>query len=145
LEARNALDAITSRGTWVPISKMLAPSTPILPSYLSVVSGANKYGEPEIGEGVKIVYTYVGTAHSGKYRERMPKQPDDLEEVKNDPEWIWLFSRYAAKMLAEGRLSGHPYEVVEGGLEGVEKGLNWLKEGKAKGMKFVYRIGSSAD
>jgi len=145
LEASNALDAITSRGTWVPISKILAPSKPSLPSYLSVVSGANKYDEPDIQNGVKVVYTYVGTAHSGKYRERMPMQPENLEDVRNDPEWVWLFSRYAAKMLVEGKLTGHPYEVVEGGLEGVEKGLKGLQEGKAKGVKFVYRIASSAD
>jgi len=44
------------------------------------------------------------------------------------------------EMLADGRLTGHPYVCVEGGLSGVEKGLRMLKEGKAKGVKFVYRV-----
>jgi NADPH2:quinone reductase len=43
-------------------------------------------------------------------------------------------------MLADGRLTGHPFEVVDGGLEGVGKGLNMLKDGKAKGVKYVFRV-----
>jgi NADPH2:quinone reductase len=138
----HALDAISSEGTWIPLSQMLSPSTESQTSYLSVVSGANKYNDPEIQKGVKIVYTYVGTAHTGKYVPSMPKQ-DDAEYVAADPEWTYVFFRYASRMLAEGRMTGHPFEVVGGGLEGVERGLNMLKEGKAKGVKFVYRVGEA--
>jgi len=142
LESFHAFDAISARGknTWIPISQMLTPSTPTQTSYLSVVSGANKYDEPEIGHGVEIVYTYVGTGHHGAYLPRMPKQPGDMELVKTDPEWMFLFFRYVSRMLADGRLTGHPFEIVEGGLDGVEKGLRMLKEGKAKGVKYVYQI-----
>jgi NADPH2:quinone reductase len=136
LEAKHAVDCISSRAakTWIPITQMLAPG-----GVLSVVSGANRYDDAGIKEGVKIIYTYVGTAHSGAYRPGMPKQGDE-EEVRGDPEWVWLFWRYASRMLADGRLTGHPYKVVEGGLEGVEKGLNMLKRGEARGVKFVYRL-----
>jgi NADPH2:quinone reductase len=57
LECYHALDAISGKGTWIPISQMLSPSSESQTSYLSVVSGANKYDEPEIQHGVKIVYT----------------------------------------------------------------------------------------
>ncbi|KAH8813026.1 putative quinone oxidoreductase [Xylogone sp. PMI_703] len=139
LECHHALDAISSKGTWIPLSQMLSPSTPSAVSYLSVVAGANKYDEPEIPEGIKIVYTMVGSVHTGKYKPTTPKQPD-AEEVNSDPEWGYLFFRYIGRILSDGRLTGHPFEVVEGGLNGVEKGLKMLKEGKAKGVKFVYRV-----
>lgn len=141
LECRHAFDCITSTGTpstWVPLSQMLTPSS-TRKSYLSVVSGANKYDEVEIQKGVEVVYTYVGTAHAGAYRPTMPKQAD-AEEVKSDPEWTKQFFQYLATMLEDGTLVGHPFEVVPGGLDGVEKGLNMLKEGKARGKKFVFRV-----
>lgn len=141
LECFHAVDAISSNGTWIPVSKMLAASRQGMWSYLSVVSSANRYEEEGIKEGVRIVYTYVGAAHEGAYKPGMPKQPVDLEEVKGDPEWVAQFFKYVEGMLADESLTGHPWEVVDGGLEGVEKGLNWLKEGRARGVKYVYRIG----
>lgn len=138
--AFHAIDAISAHGTWIPLSQMLAPSTPERISYLSVVMGANRYDEKEIGKGVRIIYTYVGSVHEGKYKPSMPLQ-DEEEWVKSDPEWAYLFFRYVSRMLGDGRLTGHPLEVVEGGLGGVESGLRMLKEGRAKGVKFVYRIG----
>jgi len=53
--------------------------------------------------------------------------------------------RYVAKMLAHGDFTGHPHQVVPGGLGGVERGLNQLKAGHAKGKKYVYRIGETMD
>jgi len=141
LECHNALDAISGNGTWIPISQLLTPSTPTQASYLSVLSGANKYDEDAIPKDIEVVYTYVGTAHFGAYKPGMVKQPADKEFVKSDPEWTYVFFRYVGRMLADGRLTGHPFEVIEGGLEGVGKGLKMLKEGKAKGVKFVFRVG----
>ena len=50
-------------------------------------------------------------------------------------------SRTIETALANGQLSGHPYEVVENGLEGVKVALEELK-GRKKGgnAKFVTRI-----
>lgn len=119
---------------------MLSPSTEEETSILSVVSGSNKYDEKEIPKSVQIMYTYVGTAHSGAYRAGMVKQPQDTEVVKNDTEWTYVFFRYVAKMLADGKLTGHPFEVVDGGLEGVGEGLKMLKAGNAKGFKYLFKV-----
>ena len=70
----------------------------------------------------------------------MVKQPLDTELVKSDPEWGYLLFRYMSRMLADGRFVGHPFEVVDGGLDGVEKGLQMLKNGDARGKKFVFRV-----
>jgi len=70
----------------------------------------------------------------------MPKQPEDKEGVRGDPEWARGFLRYLEGMLERGEMEGHPFEVVPGGLEGVETGLKKLKAGEGAGRKFVYRI-----
>ncbi|TVY84200.1 Trans-enoyl reductase [Lachnellula suecica] len=142
LECYHAFDAISSKGTWIPISQMLSPATETITPLLSVVSGANKYDEEEVPKSVRVLYTYVGTAHSGAYRAGMVKQPLDEGFVKSDPEWIYVFFRYVAKMLADGTLTGHPFEVVDGGLNGVGEGLKMLKAGNAKGFKYVFRVAS---
>ena len=136
LKVRHAFDAISSRGTWVPISQLLDPESS---SKLSVVSGANKYDEAEIPGGVEIIYTYVGTVHEGAYKPTMPKQPKDVDDVKNDIEFGAVWFRYVGRLLAQGKFQGHPFEVVPGGLRGVELGLRSIQSG-AKGKKFVYRI-----
>ncbi|KAH8596639.1 chaperonin 10-like protein [Bisporella sp. PMI_857] len=142
LECFHALDAISANQTWIPISQMLASSTNEQPSYLSVVSGANRYDESEIQDGVQIVYTFVGTVHSGAYKPGMPKMPKDVEEVRGDPEWAEKFFDFIAKWVSGSEssptLEGHPFEIIEGGLRGVEVGLRKLKAGQAKGVKFVY-------
>ncbi|PMD29791.1 GroES-like protein [Hyaloscypha variabilis F] len=140
LEAHHALDAISGKGTWIPVSQMLSPSTELETTYLSVVSGANKYDEADIGKGVEVVYTYSGTVHAGAYLPGMPKHRN-VEEVKSDPEFGYLLFRYLGRMLAVGRFSGHPFVVVPGGLDGVGAGLNLLKTGQARGNKFVFKIG----
>jgi NADPH2:quinone reductase len=135
LEAHHALDAISANGTWVRLSQMLASG-----GQVSVVSGANAYDEAQINPEVTIKYTYVGAVHSGAYMPAMPKQPADAETVKIVPEFAYVLFRYLARMLAQGTFEGHPYELIPGGLEGVEIGLQKLKNGEAKGRKFVYRI-----
>lgn len=139
VDAHHALDAISSNGTWVPTSQMLSRSSDKETSYLSVVSGTNKYKDEGIQKNVDVVYTYSGTVHSGAYRPGMPKR-GDVEQVKSDPEFRFLLFRYVAKMLADGRFHGHPFEAVDGGLNGVEEKLTKLKEGKARGVKFVFGI-----
>lgn len=51
-----------------------------------------------------------------------------------------VHARYLTKGLHEGWFKGHPFEVVKGGLEGVEGALKNLKDGKASAVKYVFRI-----
>ena len=141
LQARHALDAISSGDTWVHVSRMLDPSPDPATgarSMLSVMSGANAYDEPEIPDSVDIVYTFVGTTHTGKYMPGMPKQPkESAGEISNDVEFAGTFFEWVADALEKGELEGHRFKVTPGGLLGVEVSLRALKEGKAKGKKFV--------
>lgn len=73
----------------------------------------------------------------GKYMPAMPKQPKDAAEVSNDVEFAGTFFEWMGEALGEGIFEGHRYKVTPGGLLGVEVSLRALKEGKAKGKKFV--------
>ncbi|CZS96491.1 related to zeta-crystallin / quinone reductase (NADPH) [Rhynchosporium graminicola] len=137
LEARHAIDAISANGSWITISQLLAPG-----GQLSVVSGVNAYDEPEMPEGVEVKYTFVGAVHEGLYKKGMPKQPA-RELVEGMPAFAgelfeWLGGDEGA--LAREVVKGHPFEVVSGGLDGVETGLRMLKSGNAGGKKFIYRV-----
>jgi NADPH:quinone reductase len=136
LKAEHAIDAISAQGTWIPLSQMLDPEN----GQLSVVAGSNKYDEPEIPEGVQIKYTYVGTVHSGAYLPQMPKQPGEGANVKADIDFAYVLMRFIGRMMARDEFEGHPSELIQGGLNGVEKGLRKLKAGDAKGVKFIYRV-----
>ncbi|KAF7900583.1 uncharacterized protein EAF01_007885 [Botrytis porri] len=83
----------------------------------------------------------VGTAHTGVYQPDMVKQPSDKEFVRGDSEWAAVFSRYKSQMLVDGKLTGHPFDVIDGGLTGVGEGLRRLQRGQARGVKFAYKVG----
>jgi hypothetical protein len=70
------------------------------------------------------------------------------QHVEAMPENYNLCSQFweiAGKLFAEGKLVPHPPKVnLEGeGLEGVLKGLQFMRDGKVSGFKLVYRIGGS--
>jgi len=50
------------------------------------------------------------------------------------------YFRLFTKSLQDGWLTGHPYEVVPGGLNGVEKGLTDLQNGLASAKKFIFHV-----
>jgi NADPH:quinone reductase-like Zn-dependent oxidoreductase len=57
----------------------------------------------------------------------------------------YLWSRYLGRLLEDGKLKPHPFEVVPGGLNGVLIGLQKLRDGKASAVKYVYRIDDTDD
>ncbi|OCT44088.1 hypothetical protein CLCR_00665 [Cladophialophora carrionii] len=138
LQLRNGLDAVNEHESWVQVSQMLRGE-----ARLSVFSGARKYDEEAILKNVDIIYTFVGTAHEAKYRPSMPKQPS-VEDAQGDVAFAGEFFAWLEQMLRQAKYSGHPFEVIPGGLKGVSEGLNRLRNGQAAGKKFVYQIGSMA-
>ncbi|KAM0510924.1 hypothetical protein ACHAPE_010400 [Trichoderma viride] len=76
---------------------------------------------------IRLVQTNVTTAHT----------------IYKDFATSWFRLFYYG--LKDGWLKGHPYEVVPGGLEGLQHGLESLRDGKASGTKYVYRIGKISE
>ena len=145
LKAHHAFDCISEHDSWTPLSQMLSPTPPssdsssTIKNILSVVSGAENYDSPKLPADVDVVYTYVGSVHTGVYRPQMPKQPAK-EDVVGDPTFIEEFFRWVEGALQRGEYEGHLFEVVEGGLAGVQEGLRRLRMGQAGGRKMVYRV-----
>lgn len=65
------------------------------------------------------------------------------QECGDARELGYIFSKYFTRALQQGTFSGHPYEVRDGGLEGMEQALKDLKNGKASAVKFVFKIGDT--
>ena len=114
-----AYDATSEHNSYTNIVQVLEPK-----GHLTLVLPGRKY--EGIPDTVQQSITSVGEAHKG------------------DKDFAYIYFRYLARGLAEGFFKPHPHEVVKGGLEGVEEGLRNLKEGKASGTKYVFRIGEGS-
>ena len=111
----HAFDAVSDHNSWTNIVPVLDPHGAI-----TLVLPGKEY--PGIPETVNQSTTMVGEAHQG------------------DKDFAFVYFRYLARGLEQGWFSGHPAEVVPGGLAGVETGLKRLAEGKASAVKYVFRI-----
>lgn len=114
-ELRYAFDAVSERGSYVNLGKVLAPGGRIA----LVLPGKEYEGLPAY---VEQSTTNVGSVHNA------------------DKEFGFVWYRLFGRGLGEGWLRAHPHEVVAGGLGGVEKALGDLRAGKASAVKYVFRI-----
>jgi len=110
-----AFDAVSEKGSYINISKVLDPHGSI-----TLVLPGKEY--PEIPKTAKQSLTSVGSAHGA------------------DKDFAFIYFRFLARGLQEGWFKGHPPEVRPGGLGGIEQALKDLKEGKASAVKYVFRI-----
>jgi NADPH2:quinone reductase len=83
-------------------------------------------------------FTQVGKVHSDRYPGI--KGEKKLEGQLGDQEFGAIMYKFFERGLRGGWFKGHPFEVVPGGLGGVESGLTNLKAGKASAFKYVFRI-----
>lgn len=118
----HAFDATVDHGSYANILQVLEPT-----GRLTTVNPFEEYkGVPAT---VKLTKVNVGACH-GAY---------GLDEK----DFTYIMLRYIGKSLAVESFKAHPYQIVPGGLEGVETGLKSLKDGNASGFKFVFRIGDT--
>jgi NADPH:quinone reductase-like Zn-dependent oxidoreductase len=114
-----AFDATVDHGSYTNILQVLEPT-----GYLTTVNPFEEY--KDVPATVKLTKVNVGASH-GAY---------GLDEK----DFTYIMLRYIGRSLAEGLFKPHPYQVVPGGLEGVETGLKNLRDGKASGFKYVFKI-----
>jgi len=110
-----AYDAISEHGSYTNIVQVLEPD-----GHIALVLPGIKY--EGIPATVKQSVTSVSVAHA------------------EHSDFAFVMFRYMAKGLADGWFTGHPYEIVPGGLDGVETALRNLKDGKASAVKYVFRL-----
>ncbi|KAL5353994.1 hypothetical protein ACLOAV_000079 [Pseudogymnoascus australis] len=114
----HAFDTISEKGSYVNIGKVLDPKEGKITFVLPI-------DETLVPEGVYKHRTMVGDVHA---------------------EWKdfgFVHFQNIAKGLAEGWFKAHPYQVVGGGLNGIEEALANLKDGKASAIKYVFRVGET--
>jgi NADPH:quinone reductase-like Zn-dependent oxidoreductase len=112
-----AVDAISEKGTYPQILKVLDAH-----GHINFIFPGTF---PDIPKTIQMTTTRVGSAHG---------DPHDLMEFA----YVWF--RYLSLGLKEGWLTGHPHEVLPGGLASVQNGLQNLINGKASAVKYVYRL-----
>lgn len=110
-----AFDAVSEKGSYQNICKVLEPD-----GHITLVLPGKKY--EEIPSSVDKSTTSVGTAHNG------------------NEDFAYVYFRLFGRGLQEGWFKAHPQEVVPGGLGGIQKALENLKEGRASAVKYVFRI-----
>ena len=92
----------------------------------------NKFPREDVKYTSTIMYTVFGERFE-KFGHEFPANQDDYEFGKM---WFGLVD----KLTNEGKLEPHPAKLGEGGLEGILKGLEEMKQGKVRGEKMVYQI-----
>lgn len=112
-----AYDAVSEKGSYINLGKALSPGakvTTVLP-----VKGEDVPGNMDVSR------TMVGSVHT------------------DEKDLGFVYLRYIAKGLQDGWFKPQPQEVVPGGLNGIQAGLDNLKAGKASAIKYVFRIGDT--
>ena len=89
---------------------------------------------PEIPDTVTQSITYVGHAHGDT------EWQDKAGTLVGSEDFAYTFFRYFSRGLDKGYFKPHPFEVVPGGLDGLQTGLQNLRDGKASAVKYVFRI-----
>jgi len=87
-------------------------------------------------EDVKFTTTLMYTVFGEEFTKGGHPFPASKEDFEFGKVWFAL----TEKLVGEGKLKAHPASVRDGGLEGILKGLDDLKEGRVHGEKLVYRI-----
>ena len=128
----HAYDAISDHNSYINIGKVLDPQAP--GAITTVLPGKNYEGFPT---SLKLTKTYVGTVHSGV--NPFKKNATQVGTV-GDKQFGAAFYRFFGQGLQERFFSGHPVQIVKGGLTGIEGALNDLKAGKVSSYKNVIRI-----
>ncbi|CAK1367139.1 Zeta-crystallin [Cercospora beticola] len=110
-----AYDAVSEKNSYQNICKVLEPHGKI-----TLVLPGKEY--PEIPDTVKQSTTSVGDVHSS------------LKDLG------FVYSRLITRGLEEGWIKAQPQEVIPGGLGGVQKALEQLKDGTASAVKYIFKI-----
>ena len=130
-KAEYAFDCVSSNGSYINICEVLDHHT----GKITLVLPGRQY--PEIPPTITQSVTYVSTV----FKADDPAPWEKRAGTKTgDEEFGYLMFRFFGRGLQEGFFKGHPYEVVKGGLGGVEGALRELKEGRASAVKYVFRI-----
>ncbi|KAM3066883.1 HIR complex subunit [Clarireedia jacksonii] len=129
-EVQYAFDAVSEHNSYQNICKVLSNNGKI-----TLVLPGKKY--EEIPPSITQSLTLVGDVHS----DVAPGSEKLKAGIKlGGKEFGYVFFRLFSKGLKEGWFTAHPYEVVPGGLNGVQTALDNLKNGVNSATKYIFKI-----
>ena len=123
-----AFDCVSEHNSFQNISEVLDPKR----GQITLVLPGRDYSA--IPESITKSTTSVGQSHGDE-----EWQKKTGTKVGNE-DFAYTFFRYFSRGLDKGYFKPHPYEVVPGGLAGVQPALQNLKDGKASAVKYVFRL-----
>ena len=126
-----AFDAVSEKGSYENICKVLDHKT----GKITLVLPGKEY--TEIPSTVEKSTTTVGAAQIGTDTDPWQKKTGTMT---GNEEFAMAFFRFFSRGLQQGFFKGHPYEVVPGGLAGIQGALQNLKDGRASAVKYVFRL-----
>ena len=133
-ELKHAFDATSEKGSFINLSKVLAPR-----GKLNLVLPFSRDDTSDhIEQSMTMARSLWRDLSQGKVRGKTAK--GKLGMGPNGKEFGLVMSKLIGRWLNEGKLKAHPHEVILGGLLGVEEALSNLKDGKASAVKYVIRI-----
>lgn len=121
-KASHVFDAISEGGTLETTLRFLDANGGIVSTVLPPALFARDKENFAYPSGVTAINSALPRVHS----------------THQDFGYVW--SRLLGRLLTDGRLKPHPFEIVPGGLHGVLTGLQKLRDGKASAVKYVYNI-----
>ena len=135
-DLKYAFDATSEHGSYNNLSKVLADQgklTLVLPF-------------PEIMKEIPAHIELSTTMAGSLWRELSKDKARDNSALgklglgEGGKEFGLMFTKLIETWLNDGKLKPHPYEVIDGGLCGVETALKVLRGGKASARKYVIKI-----
>lgn len=128
-EVKYAFDAVSEHNSFQNISQVLSKQD----SKITLVLPGKDYSA--IPDHIEKSTTAVGSVHMDP-----PEGKAKAGIITGGKEFGFVFFRFFSRGLQQGWFSGHPHEVIPGGLNGVEKGLSNLKGGVNSATKYVFEI-----
>lgn len=122
----HAVDAINNGDSWKQLSEVLEDG-----GRISVYLPRLDYSA--IPSTISIGITFFGTVHG-------QPTPGCDNKYEEDVNFAYALYRLVGRWLSQGRICGHPYEILPRGLDSVEDGLLRLKEGEISAKKLIYRV-----
>ena len=127
----HAFDCISEHNSYQNVCQVLDKSS----GQITNILPGRDYSD--IPSSITQTVTHVGGSHKDTDPHPVQKETGSL---LGNQEFAYVMFRFLGRGLQEGWFKGMPYEVVPGGLGGVEGGLRRLKEGKVSARKLVFRI-----
>lgn len=118
----HAYDAVSEKGSYQNLAKVLDQNSGRIHFVLPPPGGDWNAKFEGISAGIHQGLSNVGTVHQ------------NLKDLG------FVYCRYFTRGLEEGWFRGQKWEVVPGGLAGVQSALERLKDGSASAVKYVFRI-----